>query len=172
MKKLFAALLSLCLMLTACAALADEPTTVNWSDFEAKAANVEGQFATVGDTGLKMFIPAQFKDTPITEETLKTGTFMVLRTEDGKAVVTAQLVPKDVESFKAAMQQQGHSIWETIVNNIHFAQFSVEANGTTSAGFALPTESGKTVVFGFAPANQEPYTDLFKMMVASLQVAK
>ena len=44
MKKLFALLLALCLMLCACA-YAEETNEINWADVEEKAAQIEGQFA-------------------------------------------------------------------------------------------------------------------------------
>ena len=41
MKKLFALLMALCLMLCACA-YAEETAEINWSDVEEKAAQIEG----------------------------------------------------------------------------------------------------------------------------------
>ncbi len=171
MKKLFAALLSLCLILSAFAAFAEEePTIVNWSDYETQAAEMEGQFATIGSTGLKMFIPSQFKDTEISDETLASGIFMVLKPEEENAVVNAQVVPMDIELFKATLDNQGVSTWETVINGISFIQFTVEADGILNASFALPTTENTTLVFSFAPVNQEPYTSLFKVMAASMQI--
>ena len=65
MKKLLTVFMALCVMLTAVTAVtafAGEaaPTVVNWSDHEAEAAKIEGQFANVAQTGLKMFVPAEF----------------------------------------------------------------------------------------------------------------
>ncbi len=172
MKKLFAALLSLSLILFSFAAFAEEPVAVNWSEYEAQAAEIDGQFARIGDTGLKMFIPAQFKDTELSDETLAGGIFMVLKPEEENAVVNAQVVPADIDVFKATLANQGVSTWETVVNGISFTQFTVESNGILNASFALPTMQNTTLVFSFTPANQEPYTSLFKVMAASLQVAE
>ncbi len=172
MQKLFAALLSLCLILSAFAAFAEEPVAVNWSEYEAQAAGMEGQFAQISSTGLKMFIPAQFKDTELSEETLAGGTFMVLKPEEENAVVNAQVVSIDIELFKAVLAKQGVSTWETVVNGLAFTQFTVEADGILTASFALPTTQNTTLVFSFLPANQEPYTSMFKVMIASLQLAE
>ena len=172
MKKLFAALVALCLMLTGVAALADEPTKVNWNDFEAQTAEGKGQFASVGNTGLMMYIPAQFKDTEVSKDAVAAGHFLALKSEDGKAIVTGQVVKKDIAQFRAAIEQQGYHTWDTIVNGISFVQFSVEAEGTVNTSFALPSTQNETILFSFAPANQEPYTGLFKLMAASLHAAK
>ena len=175
MKKLFAALLSLCLILSAFAASAEEEpavVNVNWSDYEAQAAEMEGQFATIGSTGLKMFIPAQFKDTEISDEMLASGIFMVLKPEAENAVINAQVVPMDIDLFMATLANQGVSMWETVINGISFIQFTADADGILNASFALPTTQNTTLVFSFAPIDQEPYTSLFKMMAASLQIAE
>ena len=77
MKKLIAVLLSLCLMIGAAAAFAETaPRSVNWSDHESKAAN--GQFTNVTGTNLKMYVPAEFKSTELSDETFMRGTSMVL----------------------------------------------------------------------------------------------
>ena len=172
MKKLFAVMMVLCVMLTAAAAFAGEtaPTAVNWSDHEADAAKIEGQFANVGETGLRMFVPAEFKDTEIPKETLDAGTFMVLKSDkEYKAVVNAQIVETSIDAFKAGLQSQGKTLWEMIVNGLPCTQFSVQAEGVTTVCFAFGTEKGTTLVFGFTLADQEPYTSLYKVMASSIQ---
>ncbi len=172
MKKMFAALLSLCLMLSCIAAFAEAPAEViDWSDYEAKAANEEGGFAEIGNTGLKMFVPARFQDTELSKETLESGIFMVLKPEGENAVVNAQVVPMDIDSFRATLEKQGVTLWDVTVNGIRFTYFSVETNGAMTYSFALPTEENTTLVFGFAAEDMEAYADLFKLMAASLQAA-
>ena len=175
MKILGIALMILCLMMTAIPAFAGEadPTAVNWSDYEADAAGIEGQFALVADTGLQMFIPAEFEDTDISEETLEGGTFMVLKTEkEEKAVVNAQIVPVEPDLFKAGMQNQGHTVWDMVINGLPCFQFSVETEGVTTSCFAFGTDQGSVLVFSFTLADQEPYTSLYKVMISSIQPAE
>ena len=174
MKKLAAVLMTLCLILTAAAAFADdaEPSVVNWSDYEADAAGIDGQFALISETGLKMFIPAEFTDTELSEETLAAGTFMVLKSgKEEKALVTAQLVAVDLDAFKTAMQKQGAALYDTVLNGLPCCQFNVEAEGVTTACFAFGTEQGGVLMFGFTLSNQEPYTSLYKVMASSIQLA-
>ena len=121
MKKLIAALMSLCLILTAAAALGEtaeeavetEPIVVNWSDYEAAVEDVDGQFAQVSDTGLVMFIPAMFKDTELSDETLEGGTFLVLKSEtEENVVVSAQYAAVDIALFKAGLASQGVTLYD------------------------------------------------------------
>ena len=174
MKKLFAVMMTLCLMLSAVAAFAGEAnvTIVNWSDHEADAAKIEGQFIKVADSGFKMFIPAEFKDASanLTQADRDSGIFMVLKSEkDDKAVVNAQIVPKDISSMVASLQQDGRSVWEMRINGLIAVQFSVEKDGVTSSCFAFGSNTDKTLVFTFMPVNQEPYTSLYKVMASSIQ---
>ncbi len=173
MKKLLSLFLVFCLAFGAVSALAeDEPTVVNWSDYEDQAADVEGRFAEISDIGLKMFIPDVFRDTEISEETAANGTFLVLQTEDGGAVVSAQAISMEIDQFRTTLEGNGHSTWETVVNGIHFIQFSVETDGVVSVCFAVPTTQDKTLAFSFSPADKEPYTSLFKLMAASMQTVE
>ena len=175
MKKLFAAMMALCLMLGAFAAFAAETdtTVVRWSDHEADAAKIEGQFATVGNTGLKMYIPAEFKDTELSQETLDSGTFMVLKTEkEEKAVVSAQVVKKDFDSFKAALKAEGKTVWDITVNGMPCLEFNVDVNGVVTSCFVFAAEQGKVLVFNFTLGNQEPYTSIYKVMASSIQPAQ
>lgn len=175
MKKLVAILMSLCLMMTAAAVLADEtePNVVNWSDHEADAAGIDGQFAAIGQTGLKMFVPAEFTDTELSEETLAGGTFMVLKTEkEEKAVVNAQVIGVDMDTFKAGMESQGRTLWATVLNGLPCLQFNVEADGVVTSCFVFGTTQGTVLVFGFTLSNQEPYASLYKVMASSIQLAE
>lgn len=174
MKKLFAVMMTLCLTFTAFAAFAaaTEPTTVQWSAFEEEAAKVEGQFATINGVGLKMFIPAEFKDTELSEETMQSGTILVLKTEkEEKAVVNAQVLGTDIASFKDLVESKGSVCRPMIVNGIHCYQFSVNSDGIISTCFAF-SAGDKVLVFSFSLADQEPYTSLYKLMAASIQTAE
>ena len=173
MKKLMGVLMILCLMVTAVtAAFAGEaPTIVNWSDHEADAAKIEGQFGSVSKTGLKMFVPNEFKDTEIPQENLENGTFMVLKSDkEDKAVVNGQFVAVDANSFKAELQNMGKTVWDTVINGLPCIQFSAETEGVTTSCFAFSTENGGVVVFSFTLANQVPYTSLYKVMASSIQL--
>ena len=117
MKKLIAVLLSLCLMIGAAAAFAENtPRSINWSDHESKAAN--GQFTNVTGTSLKMYVPAEFKSTELSDETFMRGTSMVLKSEkNDKVVVNAQTVSMDMAAFKANMEKKGINMSDDLTVN-------------------------------------------------------
>ena len=92
--------------------------------------------------------------------------------KEEKAVVNAQIVAVDINTFRAGMESQGKTIWETILNGLPCLQFNVEAEGVTTSCFAFGTEQGSVVVFGFTLSNQEPYASLYKVMASSIQLAE
>jgi len=180
MKKLFAALLSLCLMLTGVAAIAEntadtvEPTVINISDYEAKIAATEGQTGNIATTGLKMFVPAEFKDTKLSEEAEANGTFMILKVDDKDVAVTAQVLKIDIEKFAAVAAADGHNPLPVVINGVEYVAFNLAEDGKVAANFALSTTDGNTLVFSFACSEnlKDAYTETFNMMVASMQPAK
>ena len=172
MKKLIAVLLSLCLMIGAAAAVAENtPRSINWSDHESKAAN--RQFTNVTGTNLKMYVPTEFKSTDLSDETFMRGTSMVLKSEkNDKVVVNAQTVPLDMAAFKANMEKKGINMSDDLtVNGRAFTQFSVNALGATSVCFATANEDGKVQIITFSAEDFNAYSEQFKLMFASLQNA-
>ena len=178
MKKLIAVLMIMCLAVTAVTSLAEETETeqivVNWSDYEADAAGIEGDFAHLSQTGLIMFIPAEFKDSEISDEGLDRGTFMVLKNEnEGRAIVSGQAAELDMDTFLADLQSQGITIWETVLNGLNCYQFNIEAAGILTSCVAFRTDQDGTIfVFSFTLSDQEPYASLYKVMVSSIQLAE
>ena len=175
MKKPIAALMALRLIFCAAAALAAEPEVmkINRSGYEALTAKMEGRFAAVSETGLKMFIPAEFRDTEISEETPKGGTFPVLkRDKDEKAIVNAQRLAVAPDAFKAEMESKGLTLYPTELNGLPCLQFNVEAGGVTTGCFAFGTENGGIAVFSFSPINREPCAAVYKVTAASIRRAE
>ena len=174
-EKLFAVAMTLALMLTAAAAFAGEAasTPINWSDFEAEAAKVEGQFTTLGNIGLKIFVPAEFKDMEISQELQEGGTLVVLHSDrEEKAVVNVQFAQGSAADFRASMESKGVTVREYTVNSIPCLGFATETEGVVTSSFVFGAGSQGILVFSFTLANQEPYTGLYRMMTASIQLAE
>ena len=89
MKKLLAIVMALCLALTAVAVFAESNEsvkTVNWTEYQEKAAAAGGELTPINGTDLQIFIPKEFKETTLDEDTIAKGYIFVLKTEDGKAI--------------------------------------------------------------------------------------
>ena len=174
MKKLFAVMMALCLMLTAAAfAEGTDTVTINWADHEAEAANIQGVFGNISTSGLKMFVPDEFENQEISEETLNSGIILVLKSnKEEKAVVNAQVMNGDIATVKATLEQQGATVRNATINGIPGITFTAGSNGVVAACFGFSTTAGATLIFTFANADQEPYTNLYKVMASSIQLAQ
>ena len=175
MKKLVAVLMILCLAVSAAAVFAEdaEPNIVQWSDYAADAAGIEGEFAHISSTGLIMFIPAEFKDSEISEEALAGGKIMVLKTEnEERAVVSAQVIEYDVETFLGSIVNEGVTVWHTILNGLNCYQFNLDTLGVVTSCIVYSTEQGGSLIFSFTLSDEEPYASMYKVMAASIQPAE
>ena len=163
MKKLFAAVLSLCLMLSAVAVFAEAaaPKEINWSDYTEQASKVNGD--------LQIFVPAEFKDNEISAEAAQKGNFLLLTAEDGKAAVNGQIAPMSLDTFMVGVGQQAQNVTQLKINGILCTNFNLVNSGVLSTCIAINTDQNSTLLFSFTPANQDPYTNLIRIMVASLQ---
>ena len=172
MKKLIAVLMTLCLMIGAAAAFAENtPRSVSWDDHKSKATN--GQFLNVTGTNMKMYVPDEFKPSKLSDETTQRGISMVLKSEKNDTVVIhAQTLAVDLAAFKANMEGKGFKMSDELtVNGRAFTQFSVNALGATSVCFATANEDGKVQIITFSAADMNAYSDQFRLMAASIQNA-
>jgi len=171
MKKLFAVVMTLCLLVSA-AALAEQAAVkeITWASMEETAAKIEGKFAEIGGTGVKMYIPSTFIDSEITEERKNEGDFLLLKTKEENAVVSGQVVKADIDAFKATLPENGATgVEDVVINGLHATMFNVVKSGILATCIAIGTDQGSVMLLSFAPADQEPFTETYRVMVASLQ---
>ena len=100
MKTLIAVMLSMCLLM-GCAFAETALTEISWSDFETMAAEIEGEFRLVADTGLKMYIPADMSEREMTQETIDKGFLLVMGNEDDTFFLAGSVYEGTIVHFKA-----------------------------------------------------------------------
>ena len=95
MKKWIALLLMAALLLCSVSALAN--TEVNWADVEENAYEIDpnGEFWTLSDLGLQMWIPSVFEQWDLTDEQAEKGYQFVFATSDDAAEVWCKYVAYD-----------------------------------------------------------------------------
>lgn len=165
MKKIFALMLSLALLLSAAALAEDvEPATLKWEDVAEAAANVEGKFLAIGSTGLKMFIPANFVDA--TAETADDPTTFVKfkSAEPSECVVLGQQLPLSADDFIAKLKESGADIGNGTVNGIEIYNYEIKGeNDQRALGVIIGTGDPNTILtFSYAPVDDAifPYVGL------------
>ena len=181
MKKLFALLLTLCLM-AACCAFAEEAAednsepVINWADFEEAASQIEGQFAEIADLGLKMYVPAIFGTAEVSEEQKAAGVIAILSTADGtgRVSITYQnLGDMDDETYYAELEKAGAvEIEFATLNGMDAMSYDLEINGVKTSNVVIPYEGGDIVTFSFAPMDDEGFKGVAGIMTASIQDAE
>lgn len=178
MKKIIALVMVVAVLLGAVAVAENaQVKTISWADHEAETKDVAGQFANIGNTGIMVYMPSTWEDVKITEEqtnqlvTLRTAN--IAETDPNYCVLSGQVLPVPLASFKAALQEKTPATLEDAkLNGADVITYTVEANGVKAIGVAYSTtDDAQTISFTFAPVT-DANEKLVTMMVASLQAAK
>lgn len=170
MKKLFTLMLALCLLL--CSVAVAEPVTVNWTDVEAAANEVGGQFIAI-DLGLMLWAPEGYLVySELPEEYTSQGIYALITPEDGSGAIALQYVQANgatvadcVANIEGASDAQ-----EMIINGLPCVNFDMKAMDATCVAFG--TEQGNLFVVLFMPMTSEDFAAKSTIMVASIQSAE
>ena len=175
MKKLFALLLALCLMLCACA-YAEETNEINWADVEEKAAQIEGQFAPIADLGVMMYIPSIFGSVEVSDEQKAAGVIALLTTADGAGRVSftyQDLGEMDSEAYTAELIKAGATDLEIVTLNGRAALcYELVINDVKTTNVVIDIDETKILTVSFAPMDDEGFAAVAQIMAASLQNAQ
>ena len=171
MKKIFALMLALCLML-GCTALAEEPTELNWADVEAAAEEVGGQFIPI-DLGLAVWAPNDYYVlSELNEEYTSKGIYAMIAPEDFSGAIALQYVEANgatalecVSNIEGAVDPK-----EMIINGFPCVNFDLPSMDATCVAFE--TEQGNLFVVSFLPLSNTDFAAKATIMVASLQSAE
>ena len=168
MKKLFALMLALCLML-GCTALAD--VEVNWEDVEDAVEG--GDFVTIEELGLDIWIPDDYVDMELDESYTSVGYFKLFGAEDGSGAVAFQYIEAaaDVDLLEAVNAIEGASGAESmIINGLPCVNFDLlEQNASC---LAFNTQKGNILVITFAPISSDDFKAKAQFIMASIQSAE
>lgn len=168
MKKLFALVLVMILALSAVSAMAAE---LNWSDVEEGASQIEGDFVTFDEIAVKIWMPAVFQATELTDEDVENGYIGYYMPADESAAVAVQYVNTDgmtLEEYSAKLEEAGLTGIETgTVNGLPCVSYdNTEADASS---IAFTTEAGYILEVTCAPMSDEGFAAVAMMIVASIQ---
>ena len=167
MKKLFALMLALSLML-GCAALADD-LEFNWADYEGQAEG--GSFVTVEELGLSLWLPDGYADTELTEEAIDAGCFKAFFAEDGSGVAFLYVEAQGADLMEAVNAIEGATDPESmIVNGLSCVNYDMKEENATCLAFS--TEKDNILVIMFGPISDEEYMAKARIIMASIQSAE
>lgn len=171
MKKLFAVVMVLCLMMSA--ALAEAPA-LNWSDFEAaiEAGGVTGQFYTFDEISMKIWIPEGLNEVELTDEDKEAGFIGYFAADDQSAAVSIVYVDMEGTSIEEYAESLGgvEGVTEIeigTVNDLPCVSYNMPEQDSVSIAFA--TEAGYILEVTCAPTSEENAELVWGAVVASIQ---
>ena len=171
MKKIFALMLALCLML-GCTALAENET--NWEDFAPtlEAYGVTGQFVTFDEIAVKVFIYDGMNAQELTDEDREKGYIGYFAAEDGSSAIAVQYVNMNgmsLEDYAAQLTEAGATEVELgTVNGLPCINY---VNGT-NLSLAFTTQMGYILEVTVGPVEDDNSKIAAACVLASVQAAE
>lgn len=179
MKKLTALLLTLCMLLTAGFALAEEATLpeIKWSDVESTIteAGWKGNFVTLDEVAVKVWVPSVMSAVELTDEDRETGYIAYYATADQSAAMSVMYVDLDGMDLDAYAEELTKledvaEIQQGILNGLNALTYTLP--DTNTACITFTTEAGYVLEFAFAPMNDEGFAAVATVVMASIQAAE
>ena len=171
MKKIFALMLALCLVL-GCTALAENET--NWEDFAPtlEAYGVTGQFVTFDEIAVKVFIYDGMNAQELTDEDREKGYIGYFAAEDGSSAIAVQYVNMNgmsLEDYAAQLTEAGATEVELgTVNGLPCVNY---VNGT-NLSLAFTTQMGYILEVTVGPVEDDNSKIAAACVLASVQAAE
>lgn len=185
MKKLFALILAT-LMVLGCAAVASaeevQTLELNWEDFEAEIESSEemkaawsGDFVTMDEIAMKLYIPASFEQVELTDEDREAGyiAYFAMGEDAGIGIQYVDAGGMSLEEYaKALTEEYGYECTNAVVNGLPALAYSFTENDRETAVLAFATEKGYILEIAFAPTNDEGFAAVATVLMASVQAAE
>ena len=182
MKKLFALVLALLMLASVACAAAETaqeemPTVeISWEDVAALADKYEGDFVSVADLGLYMYLPSSFANVDPTEEQAAAGVIAILASEElgGAVSITYQnMGDYDLNSFIEELKNVGATGFEMdAVNGLPALSYDLDVDGVKTSSLVFEEGENNTITFSFAPMDSETFREVAVFMGASIQAAE
>ena len=184
MKKLFALILA-ALMVLGCAAVAsaeqEQTMELNWEDFakeieaseEMKAA-WSGDFVTMDEIAMKLYIPASFEQVELTDEDREAGyiAYFAMGEDAGIGIQYVDADGMSLEEYAQVLTEDSIECTNAVVNGLPALAYSFTEDDLETAVLAFSTEKGYILEIAFAPTNDEGFGAVATVLMASVQAAE
>ena len=184
MKKLFALILA-ALMVLGCAAVAsaeqEQTMELNWEDFakeieaseEMKAA-WSGDFVTMDEIAMKLYIPASFEQVELTDEDREAGyiAYFAMGEDAGIGIQYVDADGMSLEEYAQRLTEDSIECTNAVVNGLPALAYSFTEDDRETAVLAFSTEKGYILEIAFAPTNDEGFGAVATVLMASVQAAE
>ena len=184
MKKLFALILAV-LMVLGCVAVASaeqaQTLQLNWEEYaaeieaseEAKAA-LSGDFVTMEEIALKLYIPAAFEQVELTDEDREAGyiAYFAMGEDMGIGIQYVDADGMSLEEYAQRLTEDGIECTNAVVNGLPALAYSFTEDDRETAVLAFSTEKGYILEISFVSANDKGFAAVATVVMASVQAAE
>ena len=185
MKKLFALILA-ALMVLGCAAVAsaeqEQTLELNWEEYAAEIeaseeakATLAGDFVTMEEIALKLYIPAAFEQVELTDEDREAGyiAYFAMGEDAGIGIQYVDAGGMSLEEYAQVLTEEyGYECTNAVVNGLPALGYSFTEDDRETAVLAFATEKGYILEISFAPTNDEGFSAVATVLMASVQAAE
>lgn len=173
MKKLIAAVLTLCLLFSF--AHAEETAEYNWADYEDifENSDIEAAFLTFEDLGIKLLIPTALPSWELTQEEIDHGMIFYHADDNEEVYIGMTYVHFDtLESYhdKLKTVESVSDIRQIVINGIPAIAYQVQSNDSMSVAFL--NAAGKMFEVTVRPLSEEGMKEDWDMVISSIQLVK
>ena len=184
MKKLFALILA-ALMVLGCVAVASaeqaQTLQLNWEEYAAEIeaseeakATLAGDFVTMEEIALKLYIPAAFEQVELTDEDREAGyiAYFAMGEDMGIGIQYVDADGMSLEEYAQRLTEDGIECTNAVVNGLPALAYSFTEDDRETAVLAFSTEMGYILEIAFAPVNDEGFGAVATVLMASVQAAE
>ena len=184
MKKLFALILAV-LMVLGCVAVASaeqaQTLQLNWEEYAAEIeaseeakATLAGDFVTMEEIALKLYIPAAFEQVELTDEDREAGyiAYFAMGEDMGIGIQYVDADGMSLEEYAQLLTEDGIECTNAVVNGLPALAYSFTENDRETSVLAFSTEMGYILEIAFAPTNDEGFGAVATVLMASVQAAE
>lgn len=184
MKKLFALILA-ALMVLGCVAVtsAEQAQTLqlNWEEYAAEIeaseeakATLAGDFVTMEEIALKLYIPAAFEQVELTDEDREAGyiAYFAMGEDMGIGIQYVDADGMSLEEYAQLLTEDSIECTNAVVNGLPALAYSFTEDDRETAVLAFSTEKGYILEISFVPANDKGFAAVATVVMASVQAAE
>ena len=184
MKKLFALILA-ALMVLGCVAVASaeqaQTLQLNWEEYAAEIeaseeakATLAGDFVTMEEIALKLYIPAAFEQVELTDEDREAGyiAYFAMGEDMGIGIQYVDAGGMSLEEYAQLLTEDGVECTNAVVNGLTALAYSFTEDDRETAVLAFSTEKGYILEISFVPANDKGFAAVATVVMASVQAAE
>ena len=154
---------------------------LNWEDFakeieaseEMKAA-WSGDFVTMDEIAMKLYIPASFEKEELTDEDREAGyiAYFTMGEDAGIGIQYVDMGGMSLEEYAQRLTEDGIECTNAVVNGLPALAYSFTEDDRETAVLAFSTEKGYILEISFVPANDKGFAAVATVVMASVQAAE